>query len=141
MNKTSLLAMVAVGLVAGCARPRLEGGFEGTYDCGEDLRVGAALDEEDDGDVTGVVFAEVNLILLGTQYTRFEVDDGAYDAETNEYSFTLVDGDNTNRFDVNLEFVVDDADELKGEITERRTDDQAPAECDIDLTRVSLPGN
>jgi hypothetical protein len=134
--------LVVAVLLSSCAKPLLEGGFEGTYECGgDDLGVTAVFDKEKDGDVTGAMFAEVELLLLGKQYTRFEVEDGEHNPDTNEYEFKLVDADNNDKFSAEAELDEETGNRFTGKLTEVRDDNQTPASCDVDMERVAVSAN
>jgi hypothetical protein len=143
IRMTATIATVLVVASTACVpRPLLEGGFAGSYECGNgDLGATAVFDEEKDGDVNGAMFAEVELLLLGKQYTRFELDNGQHDLDKKEYEFTLVAADNTDRFTVEAELDEDTGNRLTGKVTEVRTDNETPAECDLDMDRVAVSAN
>lgn len=137
----SALTLVAV---AGGCRPTLDGAWDGTVTCPDNtLPVSLLLDEEQDGDLDGVVYIEQVPGILGAEFiVRGDVDDGQYDPDDNEYTFDLQgDDDAPPEFSVELKLNPDDPDDASGDVRQLNDDGSVVQECEIDIKRLSVTDN
>lgn len=107
------------------------------------LPVSLLLDEEQDGDLDGVVYIEQVPGILGAEFiVRGDVDDGQYDPDDNEYTFDLQgDDDAPPEFSVELERNPDDPDDASGDVRQLNDDGSVVQECEIDIKRLSVTDN
>jgi len=131
----SLLLLIVA--VSGC-RPLLDGGWEGSANCGTDaFPISAVINETGEGNLSGVVYIEGLVFGL---IARGDIDDGSFDPQENSYSFDLqTDEDELAEFVVSdLVFSDDQQTELEGDVDVLDENGQTTNTCDLGLERVDV---
>jgi hypothetical protein len=129
------LMLIVVVSTVGC-RPLLDGGWEGSANCGNDaFPVSAIFNENGEGEVDGVVYIEG---IFNAFVIRGDVDDGAFDPQDNEYNMDLqTDSDETADFQIDMAYG-NDPDELEGDVDVIDDEGQVVDTCQLDLNRVDV---
>jgi hypothetical protein len=123
-------------------RPKIDGGWKGTYECGADSKkVSAIWDEDDEGNLDGEMFIDFQIQFFGNPIlltARADVKSG--DVDEGNYSGIADVLDNATAgvpdfsFDLDMN---DDADELDGTMDKLNGEGASTETCDAHLERTT----
>ena len=138
MLRSLLLLAVVLAAAAGC-RPLLDGGWQGTASCpGEAYPLSAIFNENQDGEIEGVVYIEGINILIGDVIARGDIVDGEVDPDDGSFRFELqTDNEPLSEFTVSMEYSNDELTELEGDIDQLDDNAELVQSCNLDLDRTT----
>jgi hypothetical protein len=137
-----LLVFPIFAVLTSC-RATLDGGFEGSSNCGGGTQtMTAVLDEQDDGQVEGLLYIELDTVF-GKVIGRYVVENGWYDNSDPPFPYALVlrKADGRPDFDLRLRINSNNPDVVEGIVDEIADNGAKTGECDLTLNRVSVAGN